>query len=333
MAVPPPIVISSLASAESTSFVTAVGAHEEGAGSSAPPAVVMILPRNFNANPETAVDNVFQDAHVPSDVGERARREVTLLADTLREAGVIVHLFEDLPSTCLPDSVFPNNWISTHTDGRVVLYPMATPSRRRERRRDIVDALAQDYLVRAVVDYSPLEEQGLILEGTGALVLDHVHKLAFMTRSGRASESLLSRWCNDMGFEPVVFDSTANGQPIYHTNVVLSLGSHFALVGLENIADPAQRAHVHSTLASTGRTIIPLTPHQVNEFAGNGLELQGATGLVFAMSQRAHASLSEEQLAVINTTARVLSVPVPTIELEGGSVRCMLAGIHLPPRT
>ena len=304
----------------------------------APTAVLMIRPATFQPNPETAGDNAFQSAGV-ADVAERqsvaaqAQIEVASVAAALRGEGVGVVMFEDREGIDTPDSVFPNNWISTHDDGRVVLYPMATPSRRRERRNDVVEGLRERYAVSQVLDLSPVELEGRYLEGTGALVLDHVHRIAYMARSGRANEAVLDQWCEAMGYTAEVFDTAdQSGQPIYHTNVVLSIATDFVVAGLGNIPDPAERARIAARLGETGRDVIEIDRGQVAEFAGNGLELTGARGRLFVLSARARAALRPDQIAAIETSARTLAIAIPTIERSGGSVRCMLAGIHLPPR-
>ena len=304
----------------------------------APAAVVMIRPAAFQPNPETAVDNAFQSAGV-ADVAERqsvaaqAQIEVAVVAAALRGEGVGVVMFDDREGIDTPDSVFPNNWISTHDDGRVVLYPMAAPSRRRERRGDVVEGLRERYAVSQVLDLSPVELEGRYLEGTGALVLDHVHRIAYMARSGRANEAVLDQWCEAMGYTAEVFDTVDQaGQPIYHTNVVLSIATDFVVAGLGNIPDPVERARIAARLGETGRDVIEIDRGQVAEFAGNGLELTGSRGRIFTLSTRALAALRPDQIAAIETSARILAIAIPTIERSGGSVRCMLAGIHLPPR-
>jgi hypothetical protein len=304
----------------------------------APAAVVMIRPAAFQPNPETAADNAFQSEGV-ADVAERqtvaaqAQIEVAVVAAALRGEGVGVVMFDDRDGIDTPDSVFPNNWISTHDDGRVVLYPMAAPSRRRERRGDVVEGLRERYGVSQVLDLSPVELEGRYLEGTGALVLDHVHRIAYMARSGRANEAVLDQWCEAMGYTAEVFDTVDQaGQPIYHTNVVLSIATDFVVAGLSNIPDPAERARIAARLGETGRDVIEIDMSQVAEFAGNGLELTGSRGRIFTLSTRALAALRPDQIAAIETSARMLAIAIPTIERSGGSVRCMLAGIHLPPR-
>ena len=308
------------------------------AANQAPSAVLMIRPRTFQPNPETAADNAFQSTGV-TDVAEHqrvaaaAQVEVAAVVAALRGEGVGVVLFDDREGIDTPDSVFPNNWISTHDDGRVVLYPMAAPSRRRERRGDVVDGLRERYAVSQVLDLSPIELEGRYLEGTGALVLDHVHRIAYMARSGRANEAVLDQWCEAMGYTAEVFDTVDQaGQPIYHTNVVLSIATNFVVAGLSNIPDPAERARIAARLGETGRDVIKIDRGQVAEFAGNGLELTGSRGRIFVLSWRAHTALRPDQIAAIETSARILAIGIPTIERSGGSVRCMLAGIHLPPR-
>lgn len=308
------------------------------AAAQAPTAVIMIRPHTFQPNPETAADNAFQSAGV-TDFAERqavaatAQVEVALVAAALRGEGVAVLMFEDREGIDTPDSVFPNNWISTHDDGRVVLYPMATPSRRRERRNDVVEGLRERFQVSQLLDLSPAEQEGRYLEGTGALVLDHVHRIAYMARSGRASEAVLEQWCESMGYSAEVFDTAdRSGQPIYHTNVVLSIATNFVVAGLSNIPDPTERARIAARLGETGRDVIEIDQRQVAEFAGNGLELSGGRGHLFVLSSRALAALRPDQISAIETSAQILAIGIPTIERSGGSVRCMLAGIHLPPR-
>lgn len=304
--------------------------------SQTPSAVVMIRPHRFAPNAETAADNAFQTAAAGSDaaaLAADAHREVSVAVERLRAEGVQVHLFEDTGERGTPDSVFPNNWFSTHADGRIALYPMYSPSRRRERRDDVIQLLKDTYRVREVVDYSGLEAHGQFLEGTGAMVLDHPAKVAYMARSNRADARVLTRFASDFGFEPLAFDTRdASGQPIYHTNVMMCIATRFALVGLGSISDPRQAEAVGARLRAAGREPIELEPAQLAEFAGNAIELGGRDGRILALSQRACDSLSAAQKRRIAVSARLLPLAVPSIELAGGSVRCMIAGIHLPAR-
>lgn len=299
-------------------------------------AVVMIRPNHFFPNPETALDNAFQEeidaARAPA-VTASARTEFDRAVQALTDAGVTVHVFEDTPDPAKPDAIFPNNWFSTHHDGRVALYPMFTSSRRPERRADIVDSLREIYRVTEIVDYSPFEERSLFLEGTGSLVLDHPHRIAYVSLSRRADREPLEKFCADFDYEPVTFTSSGDdGRPIYHTNVMMCVGTQFALVGFEMIADATERATLRARLEETGKTIIELTRAQIANFAGNALELQNKKEKLLVLSARAAAQLSDGQRSAIERFARLLPLSLPTIELAGGSARCMMATIHLPSR-
>ncbi|ONI64421.1 amidinotransferase [Leifsonia sp. ALI-44-B] len=298
----------------------------------------MIRPHHFTPNPLTAADNVFQvTGGVPEAaeplVASTAHDEVTRAAGILEAAGVRVHLFDD-PRPDRPDSVFPNNWLSTHAGGHVGLFPMYAPNRRGERRGDVIEMLKRDYRVQNVIDYSGLEYDDTFLEGTGAMVLDHAARVAYVARSHRADPIALERFCADFGYEPMVFDAAdPEAVPIYHTNVMMCIATDFALIGLDLITSAARRAEVSERIASHGRDVIALDFGQVRDFAGNAMELRTASGeRILALSSRAHRSLRPDQLAVIERSCRVVALDVPTIELAGGSVRCMLAGIHLDAR-
>ncbi len=303
----------------------------------APGAVVMIRPHRFTPNPDTAADNAFQVPATgdPDELARKAYQEVTRAAEVLEGAGITVHLFDDEDAT-RPDSVFPNNWFSTHAGGRVALYPMYAPSRRTERRPDIVEMLKAQYRVQDVIDYSGLEYDNIFLEGTGAMVLDHLSRVAYAARSRRADPVVLERFCTAFGYEPMAFDAAdENGTPVYHTNVLMCIASEFVLIGLSMITDPQRRQEVVQRLSGRRgtRPVLDLSPQQVYDFAGNSIELEGTDGQRFlALSSRAAASLTQEQRRVIERSCTLLPVDVPTIELAGGSVRCMVASIHLDPR-
>ena len=305
----------------------------------APSAVVMVRPHRFTSNPETAGDNAFQrtpavhDDTAAQSLADAARDEVTTAAERLSDAGVRVHVFDDPGDNGTPDSVFPNNWFSTHPGGHVALYPMYSRNRRRERRADVIEMLKTEYRVQDVVDYSGLEHDDIFLEGTGAMVLDHVARIAYTARSRRADPIALERFCTHFNFEPICFDTAdANGQPVYHTNVMMSVATDFALVGFDLISDAARREQIQRRLAETGHTVIALDNGQIGNFAGNTLELTGRDGRVLALSRRALDCLTQRQRMLIERSAQVLPLDVPIIELAGGSVRCMLAGIHLARR-
>lgn len=299
----------------------------------APAAVVMVRPHHFTVNTETAADNSFQlSTNASDDLASRAFDEATRASATLERHGVAVHLFEDR-STDTPDSVFPNNWFSTHAGGHVAIYPMKAPSRRRERRGDVIEMLKQRYRVQDVIDYSGLEPDGLFLEGTGAMVLDHIDRVAYAVRSDRTDPIALERFCTHFNFEPMVFDARDdNGVPIYHTNVLMCVATGFAMIGTGMMTDAKRRDEIVARLQRSGRDIVPLTNAQIANFAGNAIELQGKEGRILALSTTALAALSDDQRAAIEIHARIVALDIPTIERAGGSVRCTLAGIHLTPR-
>lgn len=305
----------------------------------APPAVVMIRPHRFLPNPETAADNAFQRAAPESgeaaahSLAAAAYDEVTEAARMLSAAGVRVHLFDDHGERGTPDSVFPNNWFSTHPGGHVALYPMHNVNRRRERRADVIEMLKAEYRVQDVIDYSGLEYDDVFLEGTGAMVLDHIARIAYTARSRRADPVALERFCTHFNFEPICFDTAdAHGRPVYHTNVMMCVATEFALVGCDLIIDPGRRDEIHRRLTETGRVVIALDNAQIASFAGNALELTGRDGRVLALSRRAFECLTLRQRRLIERSAQLLPLNVPIIEMAGGSVRCMLAGVHLARR-
>lgn len=299
----------------------------------APTAVVMVRPHHFTVNTETAADNHFQSVlALDENLTKRAYDEISSAAKSLEDAGVTVHLFED-EGTLTPDSVFPNNWFSTHAGGFVAIYPMKAMNRRRERRADVIEMLKSRYRVQEVVDYSGLEPDSLFLEGTGAMVLDHVGRVAYAAKSERTDPIVLERFCTQFGYEPMAFPAAdPSGAPIYHSNVLMCIATEFALIGLELITNRSRAMEIAERLAGTGRTIIPLSTGQISAFAGNALELQGHDGRILALSTTALAALHPDQIETISKTARLLALDIPTIEMAGGSVRCTLAGIHLSER-
>ncbi|GAB3708094.1 citrulline utilization hydrolase CtlX [Mariniluteicoccus flavus] len=299
----------------------------------APSAVVMVRPHRFAPNPSTLVDNTFQreSDEAPEVLANRAYAEVTKLADTLESIGVRVHLFED-DTDRTPDSVFPNNWFSTHATGDIVLYPMTMVNRRLERRPEVVLELRRDYVVNSIVDYSVMEDSDAYLEGTGAMVFDHPNRVVYVCRSNRATERAVHTFCTDFRFELVMFDAKHGEDAIYHTNVMMSVGSEVALVGFEAMPDEVERAAVRESLERSGHAIVELTSAQLENFAGNALEVQGTDARHLVMSSRAANSLTADQRAVLETYVVITPVDLPTIELAGGSARCMIAGVHLLPK-
>jgi hypothetical protein len=294
----------------------------------------MIRPCRFCLNPETAADNAFQaqlDCAVDS-LSTVARMEFDAAVQTLRAAGVNVHVFEDTAEPEKPDAVFPNNWISTHHDGRIALFPMYSALRRRERRQDIVEQLRKHYRVTDVIDYSAFEDEGCCLEGTGSLVLDHLNKVAYVSLSNRSNPKVIRRFAEDFSYEAVTFTSIgSDGRPIYHTNVMMCIGTAFALVGLEMIPNRAERQQVRARLERSAKDIVELSSDHIANFAGNAIELHDKNGQkLLVLSSRADGVLTEGQRERLSRYARLIPLEIPTVELGGGSARCMVATIHLP---
>ena len=298
----------------------------------APSAVIMIRPHAFRPNPQTAADNGFQSPHAVAD-SETALHEFDAAVRALRQAGTTVHVFDDDGSQNTPDSVFPNNWFSTHAGGHVAIFPMFAENRRRERRSDIIEFLKTTYRVQDVIDYSGLEADGLALEGTGAMVLDHAERVAYTVASNRADPVILERFCTHFNYEPLVFEARdAEGTRVYHTNVLMCVGSRFALICPDMIVDPSRRKEVLERLAAGGRDVVELTMQQIGRFAGNALEIVTSEGPALALSTTAMDALTDDQRQRLERHVHLLPLRVPTLESAGGSVRCMLAGIHLSPR-
>ena len=299
--------------------------------------VLMIRPVRFESNPLTATSNRFQGKTPASsrDQQEAALLEFDNLATALRDHGINVIVVEDTLEPHTPDSVFPNNWVSFHADGRVVLYPMEAENRRTERRMDIIDALdaEQGYTVSEVVDLSHHEQAGHYLEGTGSMVLDRVNHITYACLSSRTQLDALGDFAQRMGYEVVAFDAVDHdGEAIYHTNVLMNIGETLAVICDVSISREAQRAAVLQRLQDTGHEVISLTYEQLHAFAGNMLELRTIDGeRLVTMSQQAFDSLTDEQQLMLQKNGRVLSVAIDNIEASaGGSVRCMLAEVHLP---
>jgi hypothetical protein len=300
--------------------------------------VLMVRPAAFALNEVTRPTNAFQSAEPVADtdvVARAAVAEFNAVVATLVARGIDVHLFEGRTSTTLPDEIFPNNWLSTHDDGTVVLYPLFAWNRRGERRRDIVDELQQKvggFRIERVVDLAVLEDRGHFLEGTGSLVLDRRGSTAFACRSPRTHAEALHVFTHRLGFQPVLFDAVdGNGHSIYHTNVMMALGESFAVACLDAIPEVKERYRVLRRLEAGGREVIEISPAQMRAFAGNILELEGRDGKLIVMSTGAARSLEPHQLAAIGAYGEIVAVNVGTIErYGGGGVRCILAEIFLP---
>jgi hypothetical protein len=298
--------------------------------------VLMIRPVGFASNEQTAASNRFQkNVTASADVGRRAELEFDAMVLALRIAGVNVHAFESAAKPHTPDAVFPNNWVSFHADGTAVLYPMLASNRRLERRTDILESLPRDnrFQLGDVIDLSHLEKENHFLEGTGSLVLDRVNHIAYACLSPRTHAAALAEFSKKLNYEIVAFEAVdSGGIPIYHTNVLLSIGRNFAAICLEALL-PQYRAQVRNRLEETGHTLVELTQDQVSSFAGNMLELSTKDGgHVIALSQQAEGALtSQQRQQLVDLAGPLVAADISTIEtLGGGSVRCMIAEIHLP---
>lgn len=302
--------------------------------------VLMIAPASFGSNPETLASNAFQgraDGEDAAGVVAFARAEQAAVATALRAAGVEVLVEEDRPHPACPDAVFPNNWFSTHADGALVLYPMAAPSRRAERRQDLLERLRARGGWDRTVDLTAFEGAGRALEGTGSLVLDRVAKVAWVAWSPRSDRGVAETWASALGYRLVGFtaalpDRGGTPVPVYHTNVLLSVGEGVAVGCLDAVPDAAERARLADSLRAGGRELVELGVEQVAAFAGNVLQLATrGGGKVWALSASAWGALDARQRAALERHGGPVPVPVPTIErLGGGSVRCMLAELFVP---
>ena len=301
--------------------------------------MLMVRPRHFGYNAQTAVTNRFQTAGAAPDVSQRALREFDAFVAALSGEGVTVCVAEDSDQPRKPDAVFPNNWVSFHRDGTVVLYPMHAENRRAERRQEVIDAVtrATEFRVKRVLDLTHHEKAGRFLEGTGSLVLDHVARVAYACRSPRTHELVAAEWAREMGYDLELFAaSDEGGTPIYHTNVLMHVGTRVAVVALEAIAE-VDRARIAARLENSGREIVAITHAEMNAFAGNMLEvgswdeyLGDYTILVMSETAR-HALATEKYKHLYASVDAVLAVPVDVIERHGGgSVRCMLAEVFTP---
>ncbi len=294
----------------------------------------MIRPVDFKFNPQTAENNKFQSQAAAGidSVQQRALAEFDGFAATLRREGVDVTVVDDTFEPETPDSIFPNNWVSFHEDGRAYMYPMFSENRRRERRPDILDQLATKFRLESVEDLSNFENTARYLEGTGSMVLDRDNKIAYACRSVRTDTEVLQDFCTRAGYRPVIFSAQdASGYPVYHTNVMMCVGDGFVLSCFDAIPDAGEREQLIGVIRSTGKEIIAIGLDQMNRFAGNMLQIQGRQEKLIVMSQQAFQSLLPAQTGILEKYGKIIYAPLHTIETNGGgSARCMLAEIHLP---
>lgn len=301
--------------------------------------ILMIRPVSFHKNEETAVNNYFQsdlDISV-NDINKQAQFEFDIFVSKLKERGIQVIVIEDTDEPETPDAVFPNNWISFHSNGDIALYPMYAKNRRLERREDVLDVIeSYDFVISNIIDYSDAEKEGVYLEGTGSIILDRENRKAYCALSERADESLFIEFCEDFEFSPVVFKAyqSVEGErlPIYHTNVMMCIAETFAVICLEAIDDKKERQSVLKHLKSDGKEVISISEAQMHEFAGNMLQVKtNHNQSVLVMSQSAFESLNNSQIESITSHCEILYSPLNTIETcGGGSARCMMAEVFLP---
>ncbi len=299
--------------------------------------ILMIRPSSFGYNEETATNNAYQHKPVNTELSyiqQQALIEFDAFAGKLSDAGVNVIVVSDTPEPPKPDALFPNNWISFHEDGTVVLYPMYAANRRKERRHDILEMLKNEYGFTSskLIDFTQHEQQGEFLEGTGSLVLDRVNKIAYAAVSERTSPELVEEFSSQLNYKPVIFNTVANGVPVYHTNVLLSVCDKFVVICLDYISSETEKEALQKTFRSTKKEVLIITPEQASCFAGNMLELNSKNGeSLLVMSATAYNSLDKEQVSFLNKHCKIIHSPLDTIErYGGGSARCMIAEIFLP---
>ena len=300
--------------------------------------IIMIRPVAFRMNEQTAVNNFFQEdlALKNAEINTKAQEEFDAFVQKLRAVGVNVIVENDDLRMDTPDSIFPNNWISFHENGDIGLYPMFAENRRRERREEVLIRLENEgFKINNIYDYTPAEDEGYFLEGTGSLLLDRVNHKAYCALSPRADEELLIEFCEDFEYLPVIFtaNQTVDGKrlPIYHTNVMMCLAEKFCVICLDSIDDSSEKKNVVQHLKKDGKEIIRISEAQMHHFAGNMLQLQGKDKKYLVMSVAAHKSLNKEQIAAIEKHCEILSSDLHIIETcGGGSARCMMAEVFLP---
>ena len=296
--------------------------------------ILMIRPVAFGFNVQTAESNAFQNRDADQQlVQQKAQQEFDGFVAILKSNGVNVTVVDDTIEPHTPDSIFPNNWVSFHDNGDIFLYPMQADNRRLERREDIIRQLEENFKANHVIDLSRFEIKNQFLEGTGSMVLDRENKIAYACLSPRTNAEVLKVFCDHTGYKAVTFNAyDQHGQAIYHTNVLMAIGSKFTVICLDSITNPNEKETVIASLKETGKEIINITFDQMNQFAGNMLEVQNTAGeTLIVMSRTAYASLTGEQKATLEKYGKLIYADINTIETNGGgSARCMMAEVHLP---
>ncbi len=297
--------------------------------------LLMVRPASFQFNVETAVSNAFQkslDGLTAEEIKQKAIEEFDAYVEKLRTNKINVTVIQDTLEPAKPDAIFPNNWISMHENGNVFLFPMNTENRRLEVRPEIIDTLKASFIIHDIQDLRTSIQENKFLEGTGSIIFDHIHKMAYACLSPRTDKDIFLQYCKMIGYEPIYFTSAdAQDNLVYHTNVMLTIGDTFAVICLESINDNGEQYYIGKRLKETGHEIIDITFAQMNAFAGNMLQVQNTEGKTFlVMSETAFHSLTAEQIAQIENHTSILPVSIPTIEtIGGGSARCMIAEIYL----
>jgi len=299
--------------------------------------IMMIEPVSFNYNTETAINNYYQinnTALSKEEIQQKALKEFKEFVSLLRSKNINVIVFKDTENPKTPDSIFPNNWVSFHIDGEIVLYPMYAKNRRLERRNDIIQKLRDDFIVTKINDFSYYENQELYLEGTGSMILDRENKICYAAISDRTNKNIVNDFCNQLNFKPILFTSNQDIRgkrlAIYHTNVMMCITTNFAIVCLDSIDCNEEKDRVIDILNETKKEIISISEEQTNKFAGNMLEVEGDKKYL-VMSKSAYSCLTENQIKKINKYCEILYSDLSTIEdYGGGSARCMMAEIFLP---
>jgi hypothetical protein len=296
--------------------------------------ILMVRPAAFGFNEETAANNYFQShpAISKEELQQKVLAEFDTMVTILRSNGITVLVIEDTKEPSKPDAIFPNNWLSTSPNGTVAVFPMYAANRRIEKREEIVDEIAKDYIIKDLQDWSEYEAEGRFLEGTGSMVIDYDNKMIYACVSERTSLSVLEKYASANGFQAIAFLATdKNGMPVYHTNVMMALCENFCVLCEEAIEEEWELIAVRQLLQSTNHTIVPITREQMHQFAGNMMQIKNNAGQSFlVLSQTAHHSLTKEQRTQLEGFTSLLPIAVPTIEeVEGASVRCMMAEIFL----
>lgn len=291
----------------------------------------MIRPAKFSYNPETAVNNAFQQKQTDEYTQEKALNEFDGFVEILRSNGVDVTVIQDSLEPHTPDSIFPNNWFSTH-NGILFLYPMYAVNRRLERNEEIINQILDKYPASRIEDLSGFEEKNLFLEGTGSMVLDRENRLAYACLSPRTDKEVLDEFCKRTNYRAIVFHAFgADRTPVYHTNVLMAVADKYVVICLDSISDSGERSFVEDTIRSSGKEIVPISVQQMNSFAGNMLQVVNRSGeILLVMSTQAYNSLDSEQIKRLRHFNRIVHGSLNTIETNGGgSARCMLAEVFL----